>query len=183
LRFAVPACLCCLGNTYLQPSNLLPYAGPADAFPVRQHAGERRISLRRGGTVICFLSYHDGSASSLARIDQTDVGVSSALPLALAFSVLPKLRPLTRLAVRSVRVRNRTGLAVFPCSVMFTGWFRSALIHRQSSCSRRATSERPNRLRAFWPKPVSLFGLFRFTMLASIYLVLTMPSDSSAPPS
>jgi hypothetical protein len=35
----------------------------------------------------------DGSASSLATIDQTDVGISSALPLALAFSVLPKLRP------------------------------------------------------------------------------------------
>jgi hypothetical protein len=48
----------------------------------------------------------DGSASSLARIDQTDVGVSSALPLALAFSVIPMLRPLTRLAVRSARVRT-----------------------------------------------------------------------------
>jgi len=48
----------------------------------------------------------DGSASSLARIDQTDVGLSSALPLALASSVLPMLRFLTRLAVRSVRVRS-----------------------------------------------------------------------------
>src|SRR4051794_24356366 len=63
----------------------------------------------------------DGSASSLARIDQTDVGISSALPLALAFSVLPKLLPLTRLAVRSARSRGRAGLAVFPCSAMFTG--------------------------------------------------------------
>jgi len=62
----------------------------------------------------------EGSASSLARIDQTDVGVSSALPLALASSVLPKLRPLTRLAVRSARLRGRAGWAAFPCSVMFT---------------------------------------------------------------
>ena len=110
MRFAVPACLCCLGNAYLQPSNLLPYTGPLDGFPVCQHLGEGRISLRRGGTVICFLSYHDGSASSLARIDQTDVGVSSALPLALASSVLPKLRLLTRLAVRSVRLRGPDGV-------------------------------------------------------------------------
>ena len=63
----------------------------------------------------------EGSASSLARIDQTDVGLSSALPLALASSVLPKLRPLTRLAVRSVRSRGRAGLAAFPCSANFTG--------------------------------------------------------------
>lgn len=48
----------------------------------------------------------EGFATSLARIDQTDVGVSSALPLAMASSVLPMLRPLTRLAVRSVRMRG-----------------------------------------------------------------------------
>jgi len=55
------------------------------------------------------------------------VGISSALPLALASSVLPKLRPLTRLAVRSARVRIRAGSAAFPCSAVLTGWFRSAL--------------------------------------------------------
>lgn len=43
LRFAVPACLCCLGNTCLQPSNRLPYTGPFDGFPVCRPAGERRI--------------------------------------------------------------------------------------------------------------------------------------------
>ena len=35
---------------------------------------------------------------------------------------------------------------------------------------------------AFWPKPVSLFGLFTLTMLASVHLVLTMSSDPSATP-
>src|SRR6266705_297547 len=69
----------------------------------------------------------DGSTSSLARIDQTDVGISSALPLALASSVIPMLRLLTRLAVRSARARDRTRLAAFPCFVSSTGWFRFAL--------------------------------------------------------
>lgn len=38
----------------------------------------------------------------LAISDQTDVGESSALSLALASSVLPRLRPLTRLAARGL---------------------------------------------------------------------------------
>src|SRR2546425_12457696 len=114
------ACLCCLGNTHLQPPNLLPYTGPVDGFPVCRHAGERRISFAGRGRHLLSFSL-DGSASSLARIDQTDVGISSALPLALASSVIPMLRPLTRLAVRSARLPNRTGLAAFPCSAMFTG--------------------------------------------------------------
>ena len=64
-----------------------------------------------------------GSSSPcvLAMFDQTDVGISSALPLALASSVIPMLRPLTRLAVRSARLRAGTGLTAFPCSAMFTG--------------------------------------------------------------
>jgi hypothetical protein len=41
----------------------------------------------------------DGSANSLARSDQTDVGISSGLVLALASSVIPMLLPLTCLAV------------------------------------------------------------------------------------
>ena len=61
-----------------------------------------RLSRHRHLLSLC----DDGSATSLARIDQTDVGVSSALPLALASSVLPMLRLLTRLAVRSVRMRG-----------------------------------------------------------------------------
>jgi hypothetical protein len=48
----------------------------------------------------------DGSASFLARIDQTDVGISSALPLALASSILPMLLLVARLAVGSARVRG-----------------------------------------------------------------------------
>ena len=57
----------------------------------------------------------------LAISDLTDVGISSALPLALASSVIPMLRPPTRLAVRSARSSDRAGLAAFPCSARFTG--------------------------------------------------------------
>src|SRR3954451_8541314 len=80
-------------------------------------AKARQLIAQPSFAAFCF----DGSVSSHARIDQTDVGVSSALPLALAFSVIPKLLPQTRLAVRSARSRGRAGLAVFPCSAMFTG--------------------------------------------------------------
>ena len=48
--------------------------------------------------------------------------------------------------------------------------------------SRRAFPQSPTCLRAFWLKPVSLFGLFTITMLASVHLVLTLSSDSSAAP-
>ena len=43
LRPAVLSCLCCLGNTHLQPPNRLPDAEPAYGFP-RQRRGRRRIS-------------------------------------------------------------------------------------------------------------------------------------------
>jgi len=57
------------------------------------------------------------------------------------------LRPLTRLAVRSARSRGRAGLAAFPCSANFTGWFRFALYTGsawQRVSPRRATQEDPS---------------------------------------
>jgi len=44
LRLAVLSCLCCLGNTHLQPPNLLPDAGPINGFPRQRRWGGRRIS-------------------------------------------------------------------------------------------------------------------------------------------
>ena len=120
LRLAVLSCLCCLGHTHLQPPNLLPDAGPIQGFPRQRRWGERRISPDCfGGRHLLSFSL-EGSASSLARIDQTDVGISSALPLALAFSVIPMLRLPTRLAVRSARSRLRARWAAFPCSAIVT---------------------------------------------------------------
>ena len=51
-----------------------------------------------------FLNQIYGSADVLATSDQTDVGISSALPLALASSVIPRLCLLTRLTVRSAQL-------------------------------------------------------------------------------
>ena len=51
----------------------------------------------------------DGSANSLARSDQTDVGISSGLVLALASSVIPVLLPLNPPCGRSARSRGRAG--------------------------------------------------------------------------
>jgi len=99
----------------------------------------------------------------------TDVGISGALPPALAFSVLLLLLPLTRLAVRSAR-REPGGRAAFPCSItirvndlgpLFTpaDFVRGRLLYRALPY-----------LRAFWLKPVSLFGLLSLTVLPSIQL-------------
>src|SRR5512140_3875028 len=44
LHLAVLSCLCCLGNTHLQPSNLLPDTEPINGFPRKRRRGWRRIS-------------------------------------------------------------------------------------------------------------------------------------------
>ena len=72
----------CLGNTHLQPSNLLPDGHPVDGLPAPWWV-ERRISSGRSRHLRFFL--HDGSAGSLARNDQADVGISSALHAGLGF--------------------------------------------------------------------------------------------------
>jgi hypothetical protein len=43
--------------------------------------------------VICFLSFVEGSSGSLAKSDQTDVGLSSALPLVWLLLGPPKAAP------------------------------------------------------------------------------------------
>ena len=68
---------------------------------------------RRVSVVICFLRFRGGSACVLAISDPTDVGISSALPLALASSVIPVLCPLTRLTVRPARARGPGGAGSF----------------------------------------------------------------------
>jgi hypothetical protein len=73
------------------------------------------------GAVICFLCFSMVLQVLLPGLTRPTWAYPSALPLALASSVIPMLRPLTRLAVRSVRVRDPTGLAAFPCSVTLTG--------------------------------------------------------------
>src|SRR5258705_11503973 len=72
----------CLGNTHLQPSNLLPEGRPMDGLPVPWWV-ERRINSGRSCHLLFFL--HDGSACSLARRDQTDVGISGALHTGIGF--------------------------------------------------------------------------------------------------
>jgi hypothetical protein len=72
----------CLGNTDLQPSNLLLEGLPVDALPVPWRV-ERRISSGWNCHLLFFL--HDGSACFLARRDQTDVGISGALHPGLGF--------------------------------------------------------------------------------------------------
>jgi len=79
---AVFAVFDCLGNTYLQPSNLLLEGHPIDRLPVPWWV-ERRISPERGRHLLFFL--HDSFACVLAMRDQTDVGISGALHPGIGF--------------------------------------------------------------------------------------------------
>src|SRR4029079_2123416 len=113
---AVVAVLDCLGNTHLQPSNLLVEGLPIDGLPAPWRV-ERRISSGRSRHLL--FSLHDGSACFLASRNQTDVRIFGAFPPTLAFSVLPMLLLLTRLAVRSAR-REPGEQTAFPCSTTIT---------------------------------------------------------------
>jgi hypothetical protein len=99
-----------LGHTHRQPRYAVLLCGDSSGTPQPPGGGCHLLSRTNGG-----------STGSLAIANPTDVGLSSALPLALASSVIPRLRPPTRLAVRSARSRGRAGLAAFPCSALFTG--------------------------------------------------------------
>jgi len=102
-----------------RPGNLaVPTGSRATLCSIEAQLQDASTGRRRSS----FAFLEDGGSTGCPTIsDQTDVGISSALPLALASSVLPMLRPLTRLAVRSARSRGRAGLAAFPCSANFTG--------------------------------------------------------------
>jgi hypothetical protein len=76
------AALDCLGNTHLQPPHQLLDCFPINLLPVLG-VGERRISSGRSCHLLFFL--RDGSAHSLARRDQTDVGISAALHTGVGF--------------------------------------------------------------------------------------------------
>ena len=90
-NLALVAVFDCLGNTHLQPSNLLPEGLPMEGLPVPWW-GERRISSGRNCHLLFFL--HDGSACSLARRDQTVVCISDALHIGIGFFGHPNAVPL-----------------------------------------------------------------------------------------
>jgi hypothetical protein len=91
LRFAMSACLCCLGNTHLQPPDLLPYAGPVNGFPAVRPLGVRRISADCVGPVICILSVPMVLQVLLPGLTRPTWAYPEHYTPALAFSVLPML--------------------------------------------------------------------------------------------
>src|SRR5260370_8188389 len=95
LCLAPLSCLCCLGNTHLQPPNLLPQTGPINGFPVQRRRGEKRIHLEcfRGR---CFLSFSlEPFSGSLATVAHAGGAISSALPPPSAVSLPPLFPPPT----------------------------------------------------------------------------------------
>ena len=72
-----------------------------------------------------------GSTYVLAMPDLADVGMSGALPPALASSAISMLCLAPCLAV-GVATNRVVGDTAFPCSAFDTGGVRSALLHRQS---------------------------------------------------
>jgi len=91
------------------------------AFQLVGFLGEVSDASVDRSTVICFLCFFDGSTSSLARIDQTDVGLSGALRTGLGFFGHPNAAPPDPLHGEVCPVACRARLAAFPCSVSDTG--------------------------------------------------------------
>jgi len=118
LRFAVLACLGCLGNTHLQPPDRLPHTGPLNGGPGERRRGERRISCLSNRHLLSFVA--DGSTDSLARSDQTDVGVSSALRVGVGFFGLPNAALPNPPCGEVCPVASRAEWAAFPCSTAVT---------------------------------------------------------------
>src|SRR6266545_7855979 len=88
--------------------------------------------------------------------------------------------PFHRLALRfAFHVGRTTGL---PCSASVPEWGRSAL-SAGSACGheKRRTTSSP-RLRTFWSKPVSAFGLLSITTFIRRSHVLTLPLHPSSGP-
>jgi hypothetical protein len=101
--------------------------------------------------------------------------------LALASSVIPKLRPITRLAVRFARLLAGQGLAAFPCSASFTGWFRFALYTGSADVRAEGPLSPRTRLRTFWFKPNQSLWLGYCYDACERSFSLTLSPDSSAP--
>lgn len=114
-----------LGNTHLQPPHQLLDSFPVDLLPVLG-VGERRISSGRNCHLLFFL--RDGSAHSLARRDQTDVGVSGALRIGVSFFGPLNAAALDPPCGEVCPVRTRASTTAFPCSTtIHNECFRSAL--------------------------------------------------------
>ena len=103
-------------------------------------------------------------------------------PQALAFSVFPRLRPRTRLAVRSARPQAGRG---WQCSHVLQpspGDLGSPYTPAVRVFASGHFGEPEPDCMPFGPSLISLFGLTQFTMLTGVHLVLTVSSNSSAPP-
>ena len=141
----------CLGNTHLQPSNLLLDGPSMEGFPVPWWV-ERRISSEQNCHLLFFL--HDGSACSLASRDQTDVGISGALHTGLGF-----FGPLCAVALdppcgEVCPARVQASTTAFPCSTTITGDDLGSLFTPAVRCSRWGHHLEPEPdCVPFWSKP------------------------------
>src|SRR5258706_3619452 len=90
-----------------------------------QSVGRSKDASVDCSTVICFSFFTMVLPVLLQRGTRPTWAYPAHYTPALAFSVLPRLRPLTRLAVRSARSRLRAGLEVFPRSEEHTSELQS----------------------------------------------------------
>ncbi len=150
-----------------------------DRLPVSWRV-ERCIGSGRSRHLLFFL--HDGSANSLARRDQTDVGISAALHSSIGFfghlNAVPPDTPYGNVCP----VARLDGAAAFPCSTTMT-WDDLGPLYTPAvlmSASRDSGALEPT---------AYLFGSGLSASLAYLesrclraFNSLTMSSDSSASP-
>src|ERR1051325_886959 len=119
-----------------------------------QSVGRSKDASVDCSTVICFSFFTMVLPVLLQRGTRPTWAYPMHYTLALASSVLPMLRLLTRLAVRSARSQLRARLAAFPCSTIVTendlGLLSTPAVRMFASGQR--TGPEPDCL-PFWPKP------------------------------
>ena len=137
---------------------------------------------RRVSVVICFSWFVTVPQTFLPFQTRPTWAYPAHYTLALAFSVLPRLRPRTRLAVMFARTKPGRGqqrFHVLQCSQDDLGSPYTPAVRRFVSGD---VTDPELDCSPFGSSLISLFGLLTFTMLASVHLVLTVSSNSSAPP-
>ena len=141
---------------------------------------QRGLEVRRGevkdasvdrSTVIGFLCLAMVLQVLLPGVTRPTWAYPAYYPQALAFSVFPRLRPPTRLAVRSARSRAGRGWQRFQVlqpslDDLGSPYPPAVRMFASGHCAKPEPDCVP-----FGPSRISLFGLTQFTMLAGVHLI------------
>ena len=181
-HLAPAACLCCLDDACLQPSDVAFTLRPVQLFPAWCVAGgcthgRIHVHLRFPPVKVLPVVSSRTTRWKSARLRGGVMlqPLSARLPGGVGFLQHPlPANSTTRLAATPASERRDDGFTVFRPSNMkeLVPVSSPAVLNvRVPQASSEATD-----CDAFWRKPVSVFGLLRFTVLSTVHLGWTCPS-------